>query len=141
MPRKPPKRAKAEPVIDLREPPDGIELAWDVVIVEDDPGVQRLVEATLTAAGLSVVAVVDRAEDVFPLLLSHHPDLVILDDELAGALRGSFAAASIKRSLPSVRIVFYSASAPEVVPPGVDLVCPAKTPKALMDAVRAVLEP
>lgn len=142
-PRGPRRKAAGAPapdfVVDLRRF-SGIEVVWDAVVVEDDPAIRRLVEATLVAAGLSVVAMVDRAEDVFPLLLSNHPDLVVLDDQLAGELRGSDAAARIKLSLPTAKVVLFTGQPPEDVPPGVDVVAAKKTPKALMDAVRAVLE-
>lgn len=145
MPRKRPKVTSTDDagvagadVIDLRRF-QGIEVAWDVVLVEDNPAVQRLVEATLGAAGFNIVSVVDRAEDVFPVLLGRHPDVVILDDELAGPLRGSEAAARIKMCLPTAFVLLYTASPPAETPAGVDLVCEDKTPKALLEGLRAVL--
>ena len=58
-------------------------MAEKVLVVEDDPAIQRSLIALLSAEGYSVVATADGAEGV-QLATTEHPDIILLDVMLPG---------------------------------------------------------
>ena len=58
-------------------------MAAKILVVDDDPNVQRLLQYTLKQEGYEVVSAVDGAEG-FRLWASELPDLILLDVDLPG---------------------------------------------------------
>ena len=81
-----------------------------ILVVEDDRVVARDVRHQLTRIGHAVVGVTPSGEDAVRLALESHPDLVLMDIRLEGALDGVDAAQQI-RNRCQVPVVFLTAYA------------------------------
>lgn len=113
-----------------------------VVLVEDEPDVRGLVRVHLDGLGqrFEVVADVDTAEAAIDVCDRVHPDVIVLDNQLAGKLTGVEAAPLLKAGSPSAAIVLYSASVSDVgpLPDGVDAVVSKTAP--LLDLGTTILQ-
>lgn len=81
-----------------------------ILIVEDEPITAADLELKLAALGHEVAGWVDTGEDAVAQAPSLHPDLVLMDIRLAGAMDGIEAAAHL-REQSSVPLVFLTAFA------------------------------
>lgn len=81
-----------------------------VVLVEDDEAVRTVVEILVTTEpGLELVGSATTAEDGVELVRATAPDLVLLDNQLAGPLTGVAAAAELKAAFPGVLVLLCTA--------------------------------
>lgn len=81
-----------------------------VLLVEDDPTVRGVIQILLaTEPDLELVGSADTAEEAIALAERLQPDLVLLDNQLAGALTGLDAAPSIKAVSPGVLVLLCTA--------------------------------
>ncbi|MBV8750282.1 MAG: response regulator transcription factor [Candidatus Eremiobacteraeota bacterium] len=84
-----------------------------VAVVDDHPIVTDGVVANLRASGeIEIVATGTSADDAIALAGAQHPDVLILDLELAGK-NGIDAIRAVKDASPQTRIVIFSAYAGE----------------------------
>lgn len=81
-----------------------------ILIVEDEPITAADLELKLAALGHEVAGWVDTGEDAVAQAPSLHPDLVLMDIRLAGAMDGIEAAAHLREQSP-VPLVFLTAFA------------------------------
>lgn len=82
----------------------------NVLIVEDDEIIQKLIEYRLIALGHTVCAKTDNGEDAISCAMNAHPDVILMDINLKGSLDGIDAAKIIRQSL-SLPIIFLTAFA------------------------------
>jgi DNA-binding NarL/FixJ family response regulator len=83
-----------------------------VVIVEDDPDIQSLIEIIFSMdPRFRVVGLADSAEDAFELAREQQPKIIVLDDRLAGALTGVDAVPRFKEIVPESKIILFTAHA------------------------------
>ena len=81
-----------------------------VVLVEDDAAVAGVVEILLaTEPGLELVGTATSAEEGIELVRATAPDLVLLDNQLEGALTGVMAAPAFKAAFPGVVVLLCTA--------------------------------
>jgi DNA-binding NarL/FixJ family response regulator len=81
-----------------------------VVLVEDDPTVRSVIEILLsTEPDLELVGSAATAEEGIRLVTALTPDLVLLDNQLEGAMTGLQAAPSMKAAAPSVVVLLCTA--------------------------------
>ena len=81
-----------------------------VVLVEDDPTIRSVIEILLsTEPDLELVGTAVTAEAGIDLVRELTPDLVLLDNQLEGAMTGLQAAPSIKDAAPSVVVLLCTA--------------------------------
>ena len=91
------------------------EIKSRVLVVEDELVVARDIEQQLTDLGYLPVAIATRGEEAIDLVASLHPNLVLMDIQLAGSMDG-IAAAQIIRDKFALPVVFLTAfSADEVL--------------------------
>jgi CheY-like chemotaxis protein len=81
-----------------------------ILVVEDDRVVAMDIQHRLTRIGHTVVGVTPSGEDAVRLALESHPDLVLMDIRLEGALDGIDAAQQI-RDRCQVPVVYLTAYA------------------------------
>jgi two-component system, response regulator PdtaR len=79
-----------------------------VLVVEDNFLAALLIELTLKEAGYRVIATVRTGEQAVEFAAEHHPELVVMDVNLAGAIDGVEAAARI-RSTAGSDVLFQTA--------------------------------
>ena len=96
-----------------------------VVLVEDLLDIRALVHFTLRH-DCDIVGETDSAEDAIDLVALSQPDVIVLDNILAGELTGLDVAPSLKAASPRSRVVLFSATVvePDTMPAGVDAVVP-----------------
>lgn len=81
-----------------------------VVLVEDDPTVRSVIEILLsTEPDLELVGSAATAQGGIDLVQDLKPDLVLLDNQLEGAMTGLQAAPSLKAAAPSVVVLLCTA--------------------------------
>jgi DNA-binding NarL/FixJ family response regulator len=81
-----------------------------VVVVEDDPDVQFLIESVFARDDrFSVTGVAASAEDALEVARTTEPGITVLDHGLAGALTGLEAAPLLKAVAPNVKIILFTA--------------------------------
>jgi len=81
-----------------------------VVLVEDDPTVRGVIEILLsTEPDLELLDFAPSAEEGIELVRRLAPDLVLLDNQLEGALTGVAAAPQIKAACPGVVVLLCTA--------------------------------
>ena len=83
-----------------------------ILIVENDRIVARDIQSQLTGIGYTVTGITARGEDALAMALETHPDLVLMDIRLEGALDGIEAAEQI-RNRCQIPVVFLTAYADE----------------------------
>lgn len=84
-----------------------------VLIVEDEAIVARDLAVTVTAFGHHVVGIVDTGEAALALAAQEHPDLVLLDIRLPGALDGIATAQQFHARL-QLPVIYLTAHTDEV---------------------------
>jgi DNA-binding NarL/FixJ family response regulator len=83
-----------------------------VVIVEDDPDIQSLIETIFSMdPRFCVSGLADSAEDAVALARTTEPEIIVLDDRLAGALTGVDAVPLLKEVAPKAKIILFTAHA------------------------------
>ena len=83
-----------------------------VVVVEDDPDVQFLVETIFSMDGrFTFGGVVASAEDALESLPMAEPGIIVLDNGLSGRLTGLDAAPRLKELVPQAIIIMFTAHA------------------------------
>jgi DNA-binding NarL/FixJ family response regulator len=83
-----------------------------VVIVEDDPDIQSLIETIFSMDPRFFVAgLADSAEDALELARTTEPEIIVLDDRLAGPLTGVDAVPLFKEVAPLAKIILFTAHA------------------------------
>jgi DNA-binding NarL/FixJ family response regulator len=83
-----------------------------VVIVEDDPDIQSLI-ATIFSMDprFSVSGLAESAEEAVELARTTEPEIIVLDDRLAGELTGVEAVPMFKEVAPDAKIILFTAHA------------------------------
>ncbi len=79
-----------------------------ILIVEDDPIIQKLIEYRLNALGYRVCGKADTGESAIFSAMDLKPDVILMDIQLKGTVDGVDAAKIIRKSL-STRIIFLTA--------------------------------
>jgi DNA-binding NarL/FixJ family response regulator len=83
-----------------------------LVVVEDDPDVQFLVEAIFAMdPRFTVTAVAASAEEALEAPPTSEPGIIVLDHGLAGPLPGLAAAPMLKERAPQAKIIMFTAHA------------------------------
>lgn len=83
-----------------------------LVVVEDDPDVQFLIETVFSMdCRFSVVGVAADAEDALEMARMTEPGIIVLDHGLAGMLTGLQAAPRLKEAAPQAKIILFTAHA------------------------------
>jgi DNA-binding NarL/FixJ family response regulator len=83
-----------------------------LVVVEDDPDVQFLIETVFSEDGrFTVGGVAASAEEALELTRTTEPGIIVLDHGLAGALTGLAAAPQFKAVAPYAKIILFTAHA------------------------------
>jgi CheY-like chemotaxis protein len=67
-----------------------------ILIVEDEPIVAMQIQESLESMGYSVPSVVDSGDEVLSAVMTHKPDLVLMDIKLRSFIDGVDAAKRIK---------------------------------------------
>lgn len=81
-----------------------------VVLVEDEATIRTVIEILLsTEPDLELVGTAVTAEDGIDLVRRMEPDLVLLDNQLEGAMTGLQAAPSMKGAAPNVVVLLCTA--------------------------------
>jgi two-component system nitrate/nitrite response regulator NarL len=83
-----------------------------VMIVEDDPDIQSLI-ATIFSMDprFEVSGLADTAEEALALARTRQPEIIVLDDRLAGSLTGVDAVPGFKEAAPEAKIILFTAHA------------------------------
>ena len=83
-----------------------------VVIVEDDPDIQSLIETIFSMdPRFSVAGLAGSAEAGLELVRSTKPEIIVLDDRLEGSLTGVAAVPRFKEVAPEAKIILFTAHA------------------------------
>ena len=83
-----------------------------LVVIEDDPDVQFLIEAIFSMdPRFSVNQVADSAEEALDSIATQDSGIIVLDHGLAGPLPGLAAAPLLKELAPAAKIIMFTAHA------------------------------
>jgi DNA-binding NarL/FixJ family response regulator len=83
-----------------------------VVIVEDDPDIQSLISTIFSMdPRFSVSGLAESAEEALELARTTEPQIIVLDDRLAGELTGVEAVPQLKAAAPHAKIILFTAHA------------------------------
>jgi DNA-binding NarL/FixJ family response regulator len=83
-----------------------------LVVIEDDPDVQFLIEAIFAMdPRFSVTNVAESAEEALEAPATSEPGIIVLDHGLAGPLPGLAAAPMLKELAPQAKIIMFTAHA------------------------------
>jgi two-component system nitrate/nitrite response regulator NarL len=83
-----------------------------VVIVEDDPDIQSLISIIFSMdPRFEVAGVAETAEDALEVVRKTKPQIIVLDDRLAGALTGVEVVPEMKEAAPEAKIILFTAHA------------------------------
>jgi DNA-binding NarL/FixJ family response regulator len=83
-----------------------------LVVVEDDPDVQFLLEAIFSMdSRFSLARVAASAEAALESVRTSEPGIIVLDHGLAGSLTGLDAAPRLKSLAPQAKIILFTAHA------------------------------
>lgn len=83
-----------------------------VLIVEDDPDIQSLIETIFSMdPRFSVAGLAETAEQALVLARKTQIEVIVLDDRLAGALTGVEAVPDLKAAAPGAKIILFTAHA------------------------------
>lgn len=125
----------AEPVLGDSvgaEPP--VDSGARILVVEDDPGVARILHRILGDAGYSITAAPSGDEGLENFRKAANPfDLVITDIVLPGSLQGPGLADAIRQDAPSIPIIFVTGFSDQAIPQEDG---PSQNAKQLMKPVR-----
>jgi len=83
-----------------------------LVVVEDDPDVQFLIETIFSMdARFTLGVVAASAEEALESLRTARPEMIVLDHGLSGRLTGLDAAPRLKKLAPLAKIIMFTAYA------------------------------
>jgi DNA-binding NarL/FixJ family response regulator len=83
-----------------------------LVIVEDDLDIQSMIETIFSMdPRFAVAGLAESAEDALELARSTEPEIIVLDDRLAGALTGVDAVNQLKEAAPNAKIILFTSHA------------------------------
>jgi DNA-binding NarL/FixJ family response regulator len=83
-----------------------------LVVIEDDPDVQFLIEAIFSMdPRFTITNVAESAEQALDLPSTSEPGIIVLDHGLAGPLPGLAAAPMLKELAPQAKIIMFTAHA------------------------------
>lgn len=83
-----------------------------LIVVEDDPDVQFLIETIFAGdSRFSVAGVTASAEGALEIAQTAEPRIIVLDHGLAGTLTGLEAAPRLKELAPQAKIILFTAHA------------------------------
>ena len=83
-----------------------------LVVVEDDPDVQFLVETVFSMdSRFTLAAVAASAEEALESLRAAQPGIIVLDHGLSGQLTGLDAAPRLKKLAPQAKIIMFTSHA------------------------------
>jgi DNA-binding NarL/FixJ family response regulator len=83
-----------------------------LVVIEDDPDVQFLIEAIFSMdPRFTVEHIAASAEEALDLERTSQPGIIVLDHGLAGPLPGLAAAPQLKERAPQAKIIMFTAHA------------------------------
>jgi DNA-binding NarL/FixJ family response regulator len=83
-----------------------------LVVIEDDPDVQFLIESIFEMdPRFTISQVADSAEEALSLPPTSQPGIIVLDHGLAGPLPGLAAAPLLKELAPQAKIIMFTAHA------------------------------
>jgi DNA-binding NarL/FixJ family response regulator len=83
-----------------------------VIIVEDDPDIQSLIETIFSMdPRFEVTGLAASAEDGLEIARATKPEIIVLDDRLSGALTGVDAVPHFKEAAPAAKIILFTAHA------------------------------
>ena len=83
-----------------------------VVIVEDDPDIQALISTIFSMdPRFAVSGLAKSAEEALELARRTGPEIIVLDDRLAGELTGVEAVPQLKAAAPDAKIILFTAHA------------------------------
>ena len=83
-----------------------------LVVVEDDPDVQFLIETVFSEDDrFSVAVLAASAEEALEVARTTEPGIIVLDHGLAGALTGLEAAPRLKEVAPNAKVILFTAHA------------------------------
>ena len=83
-----------------------------LVVIEDDPDVQFLIEAIFSMdPRFTVDHIATSAEEALDLEPTSQPGIIVLDHGLAGPLPGLAAAPQLKERAPQAKIIMFTAHA------------------------------
>lgn len=81
------------------------------VICDDDSMSRQIARAVFEKAGFDILAGVGTALEALDMVLSHHPDVLLLDLVMPG-MSGEEILPSIKASSPGTQVIIYSSYDP-----------------------------
>jgi CheY-like chemotaxis protein len=108
-----------------------------LVVIEDDPDVQALIETIFSMdSRFSLARVAASAEAALESVRTSEPGIIVLDHGLAGSLTGLDAAPRLKSLAPQAKIILFTAHA-ELQPradeePAIDAFLLKTDPKQLL---------
>jgi DNA-binding NarL/FixJ family response regulator len=83
-----------------------------LVIVEDDLDIQSMIQTIFSMdPRFAVAGLAESAEDALELARSTEPEIIVLDDRLAGALTGVDAVNQLKEAAPNAKIILFTSHA------------------------------
>ena len=83
-----------------------------VLIVEDDPDIQSLIETIFSMdPRFLVTGLAESAENGLELARTKKPEIIVLDDRLDGSLTGVDAVPQFKAAAPGAKIILFTAHA------------------------------
>ena len=83
-----------------------------LVVIEDDPDVQSLIEAIFSMdSRFTVARMAESAEDALEAAQATAPEIIVLDHGLSGELTGLDAAPRLKELAPQAKIILFTAHA------------------------------
>ena len=98
--------------VERHDSADGSTQAKVLVVIEDDPDVQFLIEAIFSMdPHFTVTHVAASAEEALALPPTSEPGIIVLDHGLAGPLPGLAAAPLLKERAPHAKIIMFTAHA------------------------------
>jgi PAS domain S-box-containing protein len=135
----------ANRLLDLQATPRGTET---ILVVEDDPGVRRLVSVVLQAQGYQVLMAAD-GEEGLRVALGHTgaPIRLVVSDVVMPTMGGKALAGQLEKLMPDLKFLFTSGYTDDsialhgVVDPSVAFLSKPYTISALARKVRTLLDP
>jgi PAS domain S-box-containing protein len=145
FPRTVPVSESANRLLDLQSTPRGTET---ILVVEDDPGVRRLVSVVLQAQGYQVLMAAD-GEEGLRVALGHtgSPIRLVVSDVVMPTMGGKAMAGRLEKLRPELKFLFTSGYTDDsialhgIVDPSIAFLSKPYTVAALARKVRDLLDP
>lgn len=80
-----------------------------VLVVEDEPIVAMQLQESLEGMGYTVPAIVDSGDEVLSAVLTHRPDLILMDIKLRSFIDGVDAAKRVKLVCANTPVIYLTA--------------------------------